>query len=908
MKSLTRLGIHFILASFIGVLSQLAAVAIEVQQTNIGGDAIIQPTDTIRFQFDRLPTPEEGRLAIFIGRTDITSQFQIVGTELVYQPTLFLLPVGENQITVYLVKGNEWQEVTQIPLKVSTPLQPDNSTATSTEQPQPERSTPETNSQPTIEPEIPETEKPTVEQSEQPQAEPSDATIEPSNPESLEVPSQPSSEATQPETEVTPTEVIPVEPGTAAGLSFSFKPRLNATIKSQFQERRSRDAGESERPTFNDATVETGFESTLQIGKFSLQSRASFLGVTFQPEALRFGELQEAAPQFDLSEYQIDATWGALQFSMGHLCYGNHPFLLDNFCSRGMTLKAQINDRIDLSINSMNATSVVGFSNLSGLNDFNNNITSATLGYQLIKNNASGVRFEATFMSGERKAVNNFNQGEVVDTEKSRGFGFRLFGSDSSGRLRFDTGFARSRFTNPPDRQLSGAEVLEDPFLNDIPEENPIEDEIGDGEIPNDDIDENSGDGSTGDIINDIINNETESEIDGESEGTEVVDEVSNDDLPNDVAEDGGDEEVPPDESIDEPVDEIPEENDIEEDIEDPFDREVVAGEELEVIPVEPVTRNAFYAEISYDLLREVSLGGNRTLSLTLNARHERIDPQFQTLGASVTADQLRNRIGLDATIAGATLQFQQEWLEDNLANIPTILKTKTRNTSLNLNVPLQTVLGSSSQWLPTLNYSYQRVHQFGANFPIPELSGFDETEIPDQLNIQHQLGAQWNFNTVSLSYQFSSSLQDNRQPSRENADFRNITNQISLSWQASPSFQLSVGYNWSSARSIEEGITQFNQSPTIGISWQFLKNVTLAMSFSRNDNFDSFDRSFARGDSLEAILTWNFNVRAGAGLEIPGSAFIRYSRISNINRDNLFGLSSNSTIEIINAGLSFSF
>jgi hypothetical protein len=906
MKSFTQLGIHFIIVALTWLSGQLVAVAIEVQQTNVGENVIVQPTDAIRFQFDRLPTPEEGKLAVFIGRTDMTSQFQIVGTELVYQPHLFPLPVGENQITVYLVKGNEWQEIAQIPLRVSSPAQSDPSASTASEPVQPEPSRLESDSQLTVEPEIT-NQQPTPEQPESPQLVTPEATIEAPDQAPSEAPTQLSPETTEPETEVVPTEVIPVEPSTAAaGLSFSFKPRLNTTIKSQFQERRSRDAGESERPTFNDATVETGFESTLRIGSFNVQSRASFLGVTFQPEALRFGELQEAAPQFDLSEYQIDATWGALQFSMGHLCYGNHPFLLDNFCSRGMTLKAQINDRIDVSMNSMNATSVVGFSNLSGLNDFDNNITSATLGYQLIKNNASGVRFEATWMSGERKAVGNFNEGEVVDAEKSWGFGFRLFGSDNSGRLRFDAGFARSRFTNPPDRQLTGAEVLEDPFSEETIDDVPSDDEVNDEEIP-DDVGDDLGndDDSTEEIIDGDGDSEVAREIDGEVNEDEVIEEITNDDPGMQDGEDGGDEEV----SIEEPVDEIPEaEDDIEEDIEDPFDREVVAGEELEIIPVEPVTRNALYAEMSYDLLREVSLGGNRTLSLTVNARHERIDPQFQTLGASVTADQLRNRIGFNASIAGATLQFQQEWLEDNLANIPTILKTKTRNTSSNLNIPLQTVLGSSSQWLPTLSYSYQRVHQFGANFPIPELSGFDETEIPDQLNIQHQLGAQWSFDTLSLSYQFSSSFQDNRQPSRENADFRNVTNQISLSWQASPRFQLSVGYNWSSAKSIEEGITQFTQSPTIGFSWQFLKNVTLAMNFSRNDNFDSFDRNFVRGDSLEAILTWNFNLRAGAGFEIPGSAFIRYSRISNISRDNVFDLSSNSTIEIINAGLSFSF
>jgi hypothetical protein len=934
----TQFSIGLIIAPFACLCAQLAAAAVTVQNANFGEGAAVQPTTEIRLQVDRLPTAEEGRIAIFIGRTDVTSQFRIDGTQLIYQPMAFLLPVGESQVTVYLVKGNEWREIAQLPLHVSrqTPTSDPVTQAPASVKPEvPAQSQPEV---PEASPE-PSTEAPPGQAETsasalmQPEAEtsgveireqfgeqqspeqspaeteqsPEQATPEQSEKLPEQSPEHPSEQSTednaQPQAETTSPEAPEAEAPEAetstdtTGFSFSLKPRVNTTIKSQFRENRSQDAGESERPTFTDATVESGFESELKWGQFTLQSRASFLGVTFQPEALRFGELQETAPKFDLSEYQIDAIWGPVQFSMGHLCYGNHPFLLDNFCSRGLTLKAQINDRIDVSVNSMSANSIVGFSNFSGLNDFDNNLTSATLGVQLVKNNASGIRFEATLLNGERKPVGDFNEGEVVDAEKSRGFGLRLFGSDNSGRLRFDAGFARSRFTNPPDRQLIEGDDPTDDLIDDG----------GDGDDSDDSDDETPDDSEPIEeepVDNEPIDEPIDEPVDEpvDDPGAEPINEpIEDTPIPDDPinAEPVGNPDVV-DEPIEEPDEEIPNEG-------DPFE-EQPTGRELEVIPVEPVTRNALYAEVSYDVLREVSLGENHTASLTINARHERVDPQFQTLGASVTADQLRNLIGLNASIAGASIQFQQEWSEDNLANVPTILKTKTRNTTLNVNVPLQTVLGSQSQFLPTLSYSYQRVRQFGANFPIPDLSGFDETEIPDQLNTQHQVGLEWAFDNLSLSYQFSKSFQDNRQPSRENADFRNATNQLSLSWQVSSRFQLSVGYGWTSAESIEEGITRFSASPTIGFSWEFLKGVTLAMNFNRSDNFDSLENSFSRGDSLEAVLTWNFAVTAGSGFQIPGSAFIRYSRQANRNRDNVFSLSTDSTIEIINAGLSFSF
>jgi hypothetical protein len=74
--------------------------------------------------------------------------------------------------------------------------------------------------------------------------------------------------------------------------------------------------------------------------------------------------------------------------------------------------------------------------------------------------------------------------------------------------------------------------------------------------------------------------------------------------------------------------------------------------EGLDIIEVEPATRNAWYGEASYDLLKDVKLDEGRSLSVSLNLRQERIEPQFGTLGATVTADQLQTRYGLNAAIA----------------------------------------------------------------------------------------------------------------------------------------------------------------------------------------------------------------------------------------------------------------
>jgi hypothetical protein len=912
MKPLTKIGINLILVPITCLYAQLATAQVKIQPSNFSGDTVLQPSHEIRLKLDRLPTPEEGKLAIFIGRTDVTSQFRLVGPEFVYQPGLFLLPAGESKVIVYLVKGDNWQEVAQFPIKVAELSQVANlpqsgHISQSGQQPEGSKPQPEkSNSEGITKPQSQET-KPAQEPTQQPsqevtqqqtqqqfqqnsqeqtqqQSEKPPENLSQSATQPATRPSKPSTSAAdlsnvfqpqRPKIELPQFESIQAKPDTPpADFTSSFKGRMNVNVKSQFLDQRDGDTEPSERPTFTDTTVETGFDSEIASGTFRLQSRFSLLGVTFQPEALRFGELGENAPKFDLSEYQVDATWGAVQFTLGHLCYGNHPFLLNNVCSRGMTFKVNLGDRVDVSVNSMSATSIIGFDNMTGLNEFtNNNITAATLGFQLVKNDFGGIRFEATVMDGKRKAASDFNESEVVDVEKSRGFGFRLFGTDNSGRLRIDLGYARSTFTNPPDRQLVDAgpgaeEPLADEFVEAEPlvEEPPLENPIF--EPP---------------LETPIVDPPLDPPVDVPIVEEPIVEEP-----------------IVEEPSLEEPLDEAP--------IPEEFVDGAPGAQEIRVVPVKPVTKTAFYADVSYDLLKDVKLGSDRTLSLALNARHERVDPQFQTIGATVTADQLRTLVGLNASIAGATIQFQQEWLEDNLANVPTVLKTKTRNTSMNVNVPLQSVLGSSNRFLPTLNYSYQRVQQFGANVPIPELSGFDPTEIPNQINQQHQAGVQWTFDELSFGYTFSSSFQDNRQPSREKADFFNLNHQLSFSWQPSSRFQLTVGYNWASAESQEEGITRFNASPTIGLNWELIKNLTLALNYNTTRDRDSFNQKFTQATGFEGILTWRFAINSGNGSQIPGNAFIRYSRQSNLNRDNVFGLSTDSTVQVINAGFSISF
>ncbi|QDL06799.1 hypothetical protein DP114_01770 [Brasilonema sennae CENA114] len=782
MKCIQTICQSFILSSLLLFYAHTAA-AVTIEQTNFSDKETIQPTSEIKLKLDRLPSQKEGRLAIFIGQTDVTSQFRIVGNELIYQSKDFPLPSGETKLIVYLVKeNNQWQEIAQLPLKVSTQPeaeQPTDSKVTSAPTQSP--STTQEQTQPG-QPQPTQTPSTTQEQTQPGQTQP---TQPPSTTQEQTQPGQP-----QPTEQPTP--------GSASTESAPLK--LEFEIKSQLLEERNGNKPNSQRPTFADLTFKADINTGQQrFGDLGIESKFQFFGSTFDKDPiLPTTQLNKNPQNIDLTEYNVNVTFGPAALSLGQgNSYGNHPFLLDQITNRGLILSSKLGDRFDISFSSLSATNIIGIDNFLGFTEYDNNITAATLGFQIVKNSSQegprGVRLEGTWMTGSRKPISNVDQGEVVDAEESDGFGLRLLANDNSNRLRIDGGFARSTFSDPSQRK--------DPQL---------------------------------------------------TEGVNVV-------------------------------------------------------------PVEPATKNAYYMQADYDLLRGVKLGNDRTLKLTLTARHERIDPQYNTIGASsFTVDQLANTLSLNGEIAGATVTLGQIWSENNLADIANIAKNKNRNTAFNLNVPLQTLLALKNTLLPTLKYSFLRNHQFTVNNPIPA----ERLEV-DQLDTTHTFGIEWNIpnSGIMLSYNFSSTFKDNRKPSEalegddpsnQQPDSQEFTNMIMFDWQISPRFGFNLGYMWTSSRSLQTGLTNFTGNPTLGLRWQMDPSMMLMVNLSRNENTDSLNQGFNRDDDFNVTLTRMFTIDGPAGLKLPGTVFLRYGMLSNINR--LFEDSTDGTIHTVNGGISISF
>lgn len=236
---------------------------------------------------------------------------------------------------------------------------------------------------------------------------------------------------------------------------FEFKPSLTLNISTQSAVLYFPFSNRPERINNVDLTLQGSLQSNIKRGIFESQGQFDVVGSTYQKGALRFGENGDDAPQIDLSSYLIQFQIGKVKVNTGHISYGTNRYLINSFSSRGITVSVPITSRMDFSFAAANGTSIVGWNNFLGLNRRKHRIVSGTFGFEFFKERQSGLRFETSIVRGSLLPLNNFNQGNVNDTEESSGIGFRILGSDKSERLRFDAGFARSKFDNPVDQSLN---------------------------------------------------------------------------------------------------------------------------------------------------------------------------------------------------------------------------------------------------------------------------------------------------------------------------------------------------------------------------------------------------------------------------------------------------------------------
>ncbi len=750
-------------------------------------DKTITPEEPIALTLSRALTPTEGRLAIVIGATDLTNLFTVNGTTLQYVPRPLPLPTGATEVTVYLVSPNDdWKELARFTLAVA---------AAGAAAPAVAQTNTDANA-PVATAEQPPTPTPTQ-----------------------------TADASAAATATTGAAQTPAEPVKRRfGFDkFELSPQLNIGFKSQFAETHFPETNKPARPTFADATLQGTWKSEMTRGTMTMQQQFDIVGTSFRGEALRFADQGANARKIEMSSYLMQFQQGTRKFNVGHTSFGAHRHLVNNFSSRGLTLAAPVTNRLDVSLSAMNSTNIVGFDNFFGLNNARHRMFSGIVGFEVFAKRPGGLRFEtgvsdAWFLANRQ----NFTQGNINDSERSRGASFRVLAKDKTERARLDAGFTRSQFVNP-----------NDPLLN---------------------------------------------------QGA------------------------------------------------------------VNVVQSTVTTRNARYAEGSLDLLKEFSFVVNKPatataatatgdaaaqtqttqaaatlpdpkkLNLTLNVKHERVDPLFKSIGAAAQPDLQQNIVEFVGSFGELTFTAAHTRFNDNLAGIQTILRTNTRRDAFALNSPLQNLFNvrpavTPNPFLPRIGYTFERTRAFADFTPIG--GGFDQPgALPDQANINHAITAEWQFkDNLRFSYRLNHTLQDNRATGRERADLQNFVHTASFGWTPRPTIELNFDINFEDANNREQANSDRNLRFGFTGNWQATTRQTINATFATIGAGDLRRTNDSRNTEFD--LQWNYRLtreNENKFKKVQMIYFLRYSNRFARTRNFAEDIINLTKLNTFNTGLNFIF
>lgn len=332
---------------------------------------------------------------------------------------------------------------------------------------------------------------------------------------------------------------------------------------------------------------------------------------------------------------------------------------------------------------------------------------------------------------------------------------------------------------------------------------------------------------------------------------------------------------------------------------ESPPDPTLEQGER--VVPIAPTTRSASYAIAALDIVKTTSFGA------TVTFRHERVDPQYRSVAVSTQSDLQQDAAELALTAGPASVQAAFAWTEDNLADLPGLLKTRTRRPTLAATLPLGPVLGGPTPtwWLPQLTYGLNETHQFGANRPLG--GGFNDSQIPDQLSVNHTGGLDWQAGSVRWGWKLNTSLVDNRQPGRERADTLGVAQSANLAVPVTSFLDAGAEYGWEKAENKETGAVDRTKRVALTLGLRPFANGTLSGNASRTATGD--DASTRDG------LTWNVSVDASWRFEPPrkgthgvaGQISLRYGWATTRSRDLTQGIDTFRRTWVVGSGVSLS-
>jgi len=324
-------------------------------------------------------------------------------------------------------------------------------------------------------------------------------------------------------------------------------------------------------------------------------------------------------------------------------------------------------------------------------------------------------------------------------------------------------------------------------------------------------------------------------------------------------------------------------------------------------VPVPPISRTAHYIETSFQILRDVSLTKTKKVNLNFSFKHELVNPLFRSLGASTSADKTQQDFSIDGSIGEITIQAGHTRFNDNLKNIPSILKALTRANRFSIGVPIASLFGDPakpSPFLPRLSYSFDRTHQFGVGIPVNGGFETDQSTVPDQFGTNQSFSADWQFQKFTVGYRFNHSFTDNRQTGRETADQKSLVNGFTVGFNPISILSVNVGLNFERSLNVETGQINRTTALTSGVTWQMFKGTQFAANFSNTIAGDVAKTNRNRNANFDMQFSYNFSKEKSKFKKFGTQAFIRYANTFSRSRDFVFDVNNLTKSNIISAGL----
>ncbi|MCP5183112.1 MAG: hypothetical protein H6993_04070 [Pseudomonadales bacterium] len=252
---------------------------------------------------------------------------------------------------------------------------------------------------------------------------------------------------------------FPIRILTRRGFSrIQASPNLQVENRGQLRERAYGSASPSSPSTYQTGAMQGGLAVQLERGRWSLDAQASIVGTTRREEALRFG-VDDDAPRIDLAEYLVELVHDdTTRIGVGHLNFGSHRLLADNLAHRGIRISTTLVPGQEITLVALRGNAIVGYDHLLGISRSEHRIYGASWGWSPFPDNPALPHVEVSYTDASVLPEADFDSGQVRDAERSQGWGLRLAASTPS--LEYDLLAARSRYRNPSDPLLGGAEIL----------------------------------------------------------------------------------------------------------------------------------------------------------------------------------------------------------------------------------------------------------------------------------------------------------------------------------------------------------------------------------------------------------------------------------------------------------------